>query len=37
MKLSFLAFLVSAFHKEPIELSDFDMLYVKIHLDLKKQ
>ena len=33
MKLSFLAFLVCAFHKERIELSDFDPLYLKIYLE----
>ena len=29
MKLSFFAFLVSAFHKEPIEIADFDTSYVE--------
>jgi len=28
MKLYFFAFLVCAFHEEPIELSDFDLLYL---------
>ena len=33
MKLSFFALLVFTFHKEPIKLSDFDPLYIKIYLE----
>jgi len=36
MKLSFFAFLVCAFHKEPIELYDFDLLYLKKYLEFLK-
>ena len=36
MKLSFFAFLVCAFNKEPIELSDFDLLYLKNYFELSK-
>ena len=36
MKLSFFAFLVCAFHKEPIELSDFDLLYLKNYFEFLK-
>ena len=36
MKLSFFAFLVCAFHKEPIELSDFDPLHLNIYLEFYK-
>ena len=41
MKLSFFAFLVCAFNKEPIELSGFDLLYIKNYFEflraVKKQ
>ena len=36
MKLSFSAILVCAFHKEPIELSDFDPLYLKNYFEFIK-
>ena len=35
-KMSFLAFLVCIIHKEPIELSNFDPLYLIIHLEFQK-
>ena len=36
IKLSFFAFLVCAFHKEPAELSDFDLLYLKNYFEFLK-
>ena len=33
MKLSFFAFKVCAFHKEPIELSGFDPLYLENYFE----
>ena len=34
MKIFFFAFLVCPFHKEPIEQSDFDPLYLKNYFEL---
>ena len=36
MKLSIFAILVCTFHKEPIELSDFDLLYLKNYFEFLK-
>ena len=36
MKKSFFVFLVCALHKEHIELSDFDPLYLKFYLEFSK-
>ena len=36
MKRSIFAFLICAFHKQPIELSKFDLLYLKNYFEFSK-